>query len=233
MDNSICTVRRLDLAVDGAAMPWAFARDNAEDIATYFAELQVETPQIWNGDVLMARNPRVEGDCFRAVHYRTDYASYLAWRGWGFPDKEVFTVFGMGAVRSADGAFMLGEMGRHTANRGRVYFPAGTPEPDDIADGAFDLAGSVAREVSEEIGLAPPDYAAAPDWTVIFDGQRIAVIRLLQSPLSAEALRDRIAATLARQTDPELAAVHLVRGVADVTAAMPSFVATYLRRAFA
>lgn len=233
MDNSIHTVRRLDLPVDGAATPWAFARDNAEDIATYFAELQVETPQIWNGEVLMARNPRVEGDCFRAEHYRTDYASYLAWRGWGFPDKEVFTAFGMGAVRSADGAFMLGEMGRHTANRGRIYFPAGTPEPGDIVGGVFDIAGSVAREVTEEIGLAPSDYVAAPDWTVIFDGQRIALIRLLQSPLSAAALRHRIESALAQQAEAELAAIHPVRGVADLTPAMPSFVATYLRRAFA
>ena len=47
-----------------------------------------------------------------------------------------------GTVRSSDGAYLLGVMNRHTANAGRVYFPAGTPDPDDIVGARVDLDGS-------------------------------------------------------------------------------------------
>lgn len=227
LTENLHVVARLELPVREQA--WPFAAENAKEIASYFSELQVATPQLWNGGIFLTRNPRVEGDCFRADYFPTDYASYLAWRGWGFPDSSVFSAFGMGAVRSADGAFLLGEMAPTTANAGKVYFPAGTPDPVDVRDGALDMAAGVEREMIEEIGLMPTDYVAAPHWTCVFSGQRIALIRELHSPLKADALREKIAATIAEQDDPELAGIHLVRSTADLTPAMPPFVATYLR----
>ena len=107
------------------------------------------------------------GFCRRAAsasYFEVDFASFLAWRDWGFPDKDVFNGFGMGALRASDGAFVLGEMGEHTANAGRIYFPSGTPDLDDIRGDALDIAGSVARELEEETGLTPADYQADADW---------------------------------------------------------------------
>ena len=49
---------------------------------------------------------------------------------------------------------------------------------------------------------------------------------------SGEALRARIEANLARQHQPELAAIHLVRGRGDLTAAMPRFVTAFIERSF-
>src|SRR5882762_3146621 len=74
------------------------------------------------------------GERLRADYFETDFASFLAWRDWGFADKGVFNGFGMGALRSIDGAFVMGEMAAHTANAGRIYFPAGTPDLDDLRD---------------------------------------------------------------------------------------------------
>ncbi len=122
---------------------WPFAQTRRADIDAHFATKQRERPGIWNGRILLGRNPVFAGESFTASYFETDFASFLAWRDWGFPDRETFNGFGMGALRCSDGAFVLGEMGQHTANAGRVYFPSGTPDPDDLRDGAVDMAGSV------------------------------------------------------------------------------------------
>ena len=55
----------------------------------------------------------------------------------------------MAALRTRDGAFLLGEMGPHTMNAGKIYFAAGTPDRRDIFGEKVDLAASVAREMTE------------------------------------------------------------------------------------
>jgi 8-oxo-dGTP pyrophosphatase MutT (NUDIX family) len=114
-----------------------------------------------------------------------------------------------------------------TSNAGRIYFPAGTPDPDDVSDGAVDISSSIAREVLEETGLTPADYRADPHWDCVAAGAAIAIIRILNVEGSGEALRARVEANLARQHQPELSAVHLVRGVDDLTADMPRYVSAF------
>jgi 8-oxo-dGTP pyrophosphatase MutT (NUDIX family) len=224
--SPIHRVSRLDLKV--GSFRWPFAEQRRVEIDAHFAEKQREKPKLWNGRVLLARNPVIADGCFAADYFETDFAGFLAWRDWGFPDKAVLNGFGMGALRSSDGAFALGEMGGHTANAGRIYFPAGTPDLDDIRDGMFDVSGSVVREVEEETGLTPADYRAGQDWDCIDTGTSIALIRVLEVDMPGEALRAKIEANLARQTSPELSAIHLVRKRSDITAAMPRFVTAWL-----
>jgi len=213
--------------------PWPFADARRADIDAHFAIKQREKPQLWNGRILLARHPAFTADRFSANYFESDFASFLAWRDWGFPDRDVFNGFGMGALRASDGAFVLGEMGRHTANAGRVYFPSGTPDLDDLSDGAVDISGSVVREVEEETGLTSADYRAGAHWDCVVSGAAIAMIRQLNVDLTGEALRTRIEANLARQDQPELSAIHLVRAASDLTAAMPRFVTAFIEAQFA
>ena len=211
---------------------WRFAEERRADIDAHFAARQREKPGIWNGRVLLGRNPAFSGECLRADYFETDFASFLAWRDWGFPDKGVFNGFGMGALRSRDGAFIMGEMAQHTSNAGRIYFPSGTPDLDDITGGAVDIDGSVTREVEEETGLTSADYRAGAYWDCVCTGAAIAMIRILQVDMPGEALRRRIEANLVRQSQPELAAIHLVRGASDLSDAMPRFVTAFVERQF-
>jgi 8-oxo-dGTP pyrophosphatase MutT (NUDIX family) len=207
---------------------WRFADERREDIDAHFAAQRRERPQLWNGRILLGRNAAFTGGCFSAEYFEADFASFLAWRDWGYPDSEVFNGFGMGALRASDGAFVMGEMGHHTANGGRIYFPSGTPDLDDISGGAVDMPGSVAREVLEETGLTSSDYRAAAYWDCVVSGSAIAMIRILDVDSPGEALRARIEANLAAQSQPELSAIHLVRGNNDLTAAMPRFVTAFV-----
>jgi 8-oxo-dGTP pyrophosphatase MutT (NUDIX family) len=224
-------ITTLDLPV--RPWSWPFAGERRADIGAHFAAAQREKPKIWNGRVVLGRNPQSSGERFSAEYFETDFASFLAWRDWGFPDKGVFNGFGMGALRSADGAFIMGEMGQHTANAGRIYFPSGTPDLDDVRDGALDIGGSVAREVEEETGLTPADYRAAAHWDCVFTGASVAMIKTLDVDMPGEALRGRIEANLLGQSQPELAAIHLVRNPLDLTDAMPRFVTAFVESQFA
>jgi 8-oxo-dGTP pyrophosphatase MutT (NUDIX family) len=211
---------------------WPFAETRRAEISAHFAAKQAEKPQLWNGRILLGRHPAFAGSSLRASYFEADFASFLAWRDWGFPDSDVFNGFGMGALRCADGAFVLGVMGAHTANAGRIYFPSGTPDLDDISDGMVDIAGSVAREVEEETGLTSADYRAGAHWDCVVSGAAIAMIKVLNVDSSGEALRKRIEANLGRQQQPELAAIHLVRHTSDLTAAMPRFVTAFIEAQF-
>jgi hypothetical protein len=134
----------------------------------------------------------------------------------------------MGALRAADGAFLVGVMARQTANAGLIYFPSGTPDPTDIVGDRVDLERSVMREVAEETGLTASDFTAQPGWIAVLAGPRIAQMKLLKSAMKAEALRKRILDHLAAEREPELSDIRIIRGPAHFDPMMPAFMTAFL-----
>jgi hypothetical protein len=59
------------------------------------------------------------------------------------------------------------------------------------------------------------------------------MIQILNLDIPGEAARARIEANLARQDEPELSAIHLVRGMDDLTPTMPRFVTAFIAQQFA
>src|ERR1700737_4600683 len=105
-------VTALDLAVEPFA--WPFAEQKRAEIDAHFALQQRERPKLWNGRLLLGRDPVFGRERFPASYFETDFGSFLAWRDWGFPDTGVFNGLAMGALLRPDGAFALAEMGEHT-----------------------------------------------------------------------------------------------------------------------
>jgi hypothetical protein len=219
-------IDHLDLGV--ASYAWPFAQTRREAIDAHFAALRQSKPDLWNGRVLLMKDAAVGDGVLRGTYFETGFADFMAWRDWGFSDPAVVNCFAMGALRGSDGAYLLGVMSRFTANAGRIYFPAGTPDPGDISGDTVDLLGSVLRELVEETGLDPQGFAVASDWTAIVAGSRIALMKAIEAPCPADELRAAALRYIAGETRPELADVRIVRSVEDFDPAMPEFVTAYL-----
>ena len=229
---------RIDIArvatVEGRLAPfdWAWAARERAALDAHWAQLAAGNGALFDGRVLLAHRWDFAAGRFRADYFETNFSRFIGWRDRGCPDPAVANCFAMAALRGADGAFLLGEMGASTTNAGKIYFPAGTPDRDDIVGEIVDLAGSARRELCEETGLEPGDVDVAPDWTVLKVGQRIACLREMRCREEADAVVARIHAALERQEDRELSRMHVVRRVGDIDAArMPPFVCAYLEEA--
>jgi 8-oxo-dGTP pyrophosphatase MutT (NUDIX family) len=229
-DIAIVPIERLELAF--ASRPWSFASERRADIDAYFAKLQRSNPALWNGRVLMLHRHDIRGPVFHGAYLETDFASLLAWRHWNFPDAAIKNCFAMGALQGSDGAFLLGVMGAHTSNPGMIYFPAGLPDVTDIDGTRVDLARNLMREIGEETGLTQADFDAEPGWSTVLAGPRIAQIKRLRAREPAADLRARILANLAREPQPELADIRIVRGPADFDPMIPPFVTAFLWHAW-
>lgn len=226
MDIPIIPVSRLDLRFEPA--PWPFAVERRAEIDAHFAKLRIEKPELWNGRVLLMQRGDIVDGVLSGAYFETDFASMIAWRDWDFPDRTIHNCFPMAALRSSDGAFLLGVMGGHTATAGQIYFAAGTPDRNDIVGDAVDLEGGVIRELTEETGLSLDDVTPEPGWFATPLGQRIALMKVIQARETATELRERIRAFLSRQEQPELADIHVARGVKDLHPSMPPYVAAFL-----
>lgn len=218
----VLAVDRLDFRL--TTWDWPFAHERRGDIEAHWNALRRKIPSLWNGQVIMLRDYHLQGRSLSGVAFQTDFASFIAWRDWDHPDAGVRNFFAQAALRGSDGAFVLGVMGAQTANAGKIYFPGGTPDPDDLRDGRVDLEASVCRELEEETGLRPSDLTLQPGWFAVFAGPRLGLLKIMQAREAATALQARIQANLARQDEPELAATHLARGPQDFAPQMPDFV---------
>jgi 8-oxo-dGTP pyrophosphatase MutT (NUDIX family) len=233
----ILEIAELDLTL--AADVWPFAAAEAERIEAHWRARQAALPRLFNGRVLLLGRHALErrrdgAQILRGSYFETDYAAFLAWRDFGFPDASVCNAFSMAALVGADGAFLLGEMAAHTANAGAIYFPAGTPDPSDVVGGRVELGASASRELQEETGVTPGEVVVSPTWTVVYAPPRIACMKVMRLAEPAEAVKRRIEAFLGREAHPELAAMHIVRSRGDIDARRsPRFVVDFLEFAFA
>ncbi len=231
-NGSIVRLERVEARVE--PYEWAYARENAAAIASHWATISAGKPAMFNGRVMLQHRAAIRDGVFEAGYFETDYAAFLAWRDAGYPGPVIRNGFAMAALRASDGAFLCGKMGDHTANAGKVYFAAGTPDRDDARpDGTLDLAGSVTRELGEETGLQIGELALGDGWTAVIDVGRIAFMREVDIDLPAEEARALMLERMKTLDEEELSDIVIVRNLAETEKHdMPPFMRRYLAHIF-
>ena len=201
---------------------WPMADGLRPKVEAHWAACLTANPHLWNGRVLGTIAPGepggivVDGGVLTGEAVEGDFAGFLAWRDWGFPEIGIRNLFGSALVLSSDGALILGVMGATTANAGRIYPPGGSLEPADVdADGNVDVVASIERELREETGLIAAE-AAMEGMLVAFDGPRVSIGRVFRFPVKADDLVAIIMDDLDRQEERELERVVAFRTAAEL-----------------
>ena len=198
------------------AQGWSFEASEAKAIAAHWQSLTSANPNLWNGRKLHTLQVQHDRGTLTARCAEVNYASFLAWRDWGAPDREAYNLFGAAIVRSSDGALLYGVMGPKTANHGSCYPPAGNLDLNDLRpDGSVDVEGSIARELLEETGL-DINTARKGALFALFDGQRICIGQELTFAGTAQELRARMLAHAATDPEEELADIVILRKTGDL-----------------
>lgn len=227
-DGAIVALDRVEARVE--PFDWPFLRERGNEIAAHWARISAGKPAMFDGRVMLQHRAAIQDRVFTAGYFETNYSAFMAWRDAGHPGPVVRNGFAMAALRSADGAWLCGRMGDHTANAGMVYFAAGTPDREDLReDGVLDLGGSVTRELCEETGLTEAEIAVGDGWTAVIAAGRIAFMRPVTIDLPAEEARALMLSRIATQAEPELADIVIIRSLAETGQwTMPPFMTRYL-----
>jgi 8-oxo-dGTP pyrophosphatase MutT (NUDIX family) len=226
MPQTFHRIRQMDTFFD--AGPLSYEAGRRPEIDAAWAEWQRQTPALFNGTVLLMVEGERDGEAFSGRYRATDYATFLHFMRRGEADGRTRNGFALAGLTSSDGALLMGVMGPHTANAGRIYFPGGTPDLSDVVDGRVDLEGSVRRELTEETGLRVDEVTFDEGFLLREDDKRCAFVKIVRLPMPAETAREVILNRMARLEDQELADIHIVRGPQDVSAErMPEFQHAY------
>ena len=199
---------RIDLTV-GAPLDLDGERRRA--VEAHFATMHTANPKLWNGPFFLFEDARFDGDAFRATARPTDYATFLEWRGRGFPGDTHTHIFPVPALTTADRRLLVGVMGSATANAGLAYPPSGSFDHLDVVGDRLDPVANMVRELAEEVGIDAADFTPDPGFTVIASGpRRLALVKRWRTPRAAADLAAAIADHLGREHDPELGGFDFV-----------------------
>ena len=104
----------------------------------------------------------------------------------------------------------------HTANAGKVYFAAGSFEPEDFRDGLVDLDYNMAREVREETGLDLFQAHREERCHALSVESGTVIVRCYRMAETADDLAERMRQFVATDPDPEIEGPVVIRGMHDL-----------------
>ena len=214
-ENGVRPLAACSLKV-GSAL-WPFAEANKSAIEAHWAKVVQINPRYFNGVVHLVEDMRFDNCVLDASLLKTDFKSYLFWRDQGFPEAGVLDGFGSALIRSSDGHLMLGRQRAGNVNAGLAYPPAGFIDEQDVdADGSIDIAGSVAREVSEEMGIDAAALVRNTGFYLTRSGAQLSIAVPFRVSMPAAEFVRVAERHIGLSSHSELDAIIAVAGLSDI-----------------
>ncbi|MFD2057303.1 hypothetical protein ACFSQT_30735 [Mesorhizobium calcicola] len=211
--NVILPVDAVDVRLDPGPHP--FAVENAEAIADNWQREISAKPALFDGTVVLLsrlayRDNRLVGRC-----HAVNYSTFMLWRK-RRENSGAEHAYAHAILVAGDNALVAIRMGSHTVNAGRVYFAAGSFEPDDFRDGLVDVDFNMIREVREETGLDLSDAERGRRYHVLSTTSGTVIFRRYRETAPADEIAQRISAFVATETEPEIEGPIIIRHAADL-----------------
>lgn len=181
---------------------------------------------MFDGEIYLAPEAKLEGGVLRAGFMRTSFATLMHWRR----DPEIerpWHIFGVGVIVSDEGHLVAGRMGAQHAGAGRIYFPAGSIDDNDVVGDSIDYEANMHREVREETGLDLGRARAEPRLNLVTGNRSIALFRRYHFDISSNELVARIERHLHAEANPELSEIIPVTAAGTMGDATPSYVRAF------
>ncbi len=232
VEGNVERVSVCDLRVVGRA--WPYMHENAAAIDAHWQARTAANPRMFNGRIYVLASSDACPGRFSGELIKVDFKSFLHWKDSGYPDAGVHDVFGSALIRSAEGHVLLGRQRAGNLNAGLAYPPGGFIDERDVGDGlSIDIRSSTARELAEETGLDPRDFAIAPGYWLTRIGPMVSFACEFRSPLGSRELRAAALHAMGSAPDDELADLVVVRGVADLDGTVAPFARALVAAVFA
>lgn len=203
----ILPVEEIDVRLDPAPHP--FERDNTVAIAENWRQEIAATPALFDGTVVLLSEFGYAGGRLFGRCHAVRYSTFMYWR----KDRAgtVTHAFAHPMLVAKDNALVAIRMGPHTVNAGRVYFAAGSFEPEDFPDGVVDAHGNMVREVKEETGLDISDARRGKRYYALATERGTVIFRRYFLDEPAEKIAARIRDFVASESEPEIEEPVIIR----------------------
>ncbi|MCX7305453.1 MAG: hypothetical protein NTV73_14140 [Hyphomicrobiales bacterium] len=208
----VLPVDRIEVTLDPSPHP--FARDNAEAIARNWQDEKAHKPALFDGTVVLLSELGYSGARLSGRCHAVSYATFMYWR----KDRAGTAVhaFAHPMLVGRDNALVAIRMAAHTVNAGRVYFAAGSFEPEDFPDGCVDPHHNMVREVMEETGLDISTVRRDERHYALATERGTVIFRRYFLDLDADEIASRIRDFVASEPDPEIAGPVVIRDARDL-----------------
>jgi 8-oxo-dGTP pyrophosphatase MutT (NUDIX family) len=218
-EKTVIPIKSAVVRIDRA--PLSYELQHNAEIAANWASATSANPALFNGPFFMAEQAAIIAEGLQARYHRTRFATMMYWKANATSNKP-WHIYGVGVIVSNDNRLIAGRMAPSTSAAGRVYFPAGSFDEDDVVDEHVDVDGNMLREVEEETGIKLSEARRRDeDIHLVTVNRNIALFRRHYFDVSADELLEGIRAHIASQDDSELDDITAISAAGQMGEATP------------